>query len=995
MPTVTIAINQAGLSAGTPGASRDDLKKGVEVELTAPSHPSGVSWTWTMVEKPPTSVVVPSGTGTATCRFTPDVEGGTWLFNLIVDGDKSYDDVAQLISSALEVKHSTQGGCGVKFPNGDRVPAFSETRQFGPKGWHTAMDAFLRRQARGQVSPGAKLGAVVASLPGEDLILLPGTHTMGAVSADDPDITDATAGMSLQRGSVLSVTVARTIASAMEFRGGLVKPASGILATLTGPLILRPNQFAFDPSAGGLFSIARTSIDKLSPMNFGGKLDNTADDSAAHRAWARTIQSSATSALAGIMGYLPVGRALIGSVYDTNGRGEYVAEAFTAPGLHILGCGPTASDIRFNPTGPEDDNWHICHLFEAQPADKPTINTMLEMYRYTANGDTTRRKVAMRFHDGRRTYLRKVQVETWSDASKATGKGSVAQWFSGRDAGAFYTCHFDADLPVWLTGNDVESEPLDANGQPTAWRDLSHKDFDHLSYHSCVFQADNAYGAIILIAPGVPFRQAPGLYGDFTAVHGGLVCVDRMDDVGIFDGAWVIPRRVSNGLYMGPGRFEGLDSTHRPVWIERHPLAKLRDAVFDGTLFGEGYDCRRHAFANREFTFTADNATETFTAVAHGLRTGDGAVTVSNSGGALPTGLAAATDYYPIVIDDDHYQLATSRANAFAHVALAISDNGTGTHTLKMVNQAGLTGAGWQGPRLYGVERVKLSNLARYEGTGVPIEVDADCELIIEPGVIMVPTESGRRFPEHSSHFDWIRDREGHPTFLGFDHWWNCFGDTTGPHNDLQTTGPVFNLDPSGSPLARQLLEDWFVRRYWVKFTEAANQKLRLNSADASLNAAVSSVAAAGVVLFDSTWTPGGDRALCNLAGDTNGPILRVDTTGHLYLRANGINGAPSALTFLDDQPFIYFLAHNRNFAADGVTPGTSLQCWIRKFDGNQGIISGTYFGAPGNAVDKGFGPFSSATSSFRGWQTWGAWALALKAQQNGYSVFDALGWVA
>jgi hypothetical protein len=79
--------------------------------------------------------------------------------------------------------------------------------------------------------------------------------------------------------------------------------------------------------------------------------------------------------------------------------------------------------------------------------------------------------------------------------------------------------------------------------------------------------------------------------------------------------------------------------------------------------------------------FTADNATETFTAVAHGLLTGDGPIRLTSSG-TLPAGLATATDYYVIRTGANTFKLATSFANALAGTNLAITDDGTGTHTL-------------------------------------------------------------------------------------------------------------------------------------------------------------------------------------------------------------------------------------------------------------------------------------------------------------------------
>lgn len=91
-----------------------------------------------------------------------------------------------------------------------------------------------------------------------------------------------------------------------------------------------------------------------------------------------------------------------------------------------------------------------------------------------------------------------------------------------------------------------------------------------------------------------------------------------------------------------------------------------------------------------DLTFTAANATELFTSAAHGMVTGDGPYRVSNSGGALPSGLAVDTDYWIIadvangVADPvNTFQLATSKANALAGTELLITTDGTGTQTLR------------------------------------------------------------------------------------------------------------------------------------------------------------------------------------------------------------------------------------------------------------------------------------------------------------------------
>lgn len=79
-------------------------------------------------------------------------------------------------------------------------------------------------------------------------------------------------------------------------------------------------------------------------------------------------------------------------------------------------------------------------------------------------------------------------------------------------------------------------------------------------------------------------------------------------------------------------------------------------------------------------TFTAANATEIFTATAHGLLA-DQKARVTNSGGALPAGLVANLDYYLIAVTTNTFQLALTKGGA----AVLISTDGTGTHTLNPV----------------------------------------------------------------------------------------------------------------------------------------------------------------------------------------------------------------------------------------------------------------------------------------------------------------------
>jgi hypothetical protein len=80
-------------------------------------------------------------------------------------------------------------------------------------------------------------------------------------------------------------------------------------------------------------------------------------------------------------------------------------------------------------------------------------------------------------------------------------------------------------------------------------------------------------------------------------------------------------------------------------------------------------------------TFTASASTDllTLTSTAS-MQTGQ-AITVSNSGGALPAGLSAATTYYIIVISATTIKLATTYNNAQNGTAIDLTTNGTGTQT--------------------------------------------------------------------------------------------------------------------------------------------------------------------------------------------------------------------------------------------------------------------------------------------------------------------------
>lgn len=74
--------------------------------------------------------------------------------------------------------------------------------------------------------------------------------------------------------------------------------------------------------------------------------------------------------------------------------------------------------------------------------------------------------------------------------------------------------------------------------------------------------------------------------------------------------------------------------------------------------------------------FTADAGTDVLTSAGHGLTNGD-VLRLTNSGGALPSGLTAGADYYVINAATDTLKVSTTAGGA----AVDIADTGSGTHT--------------------------------------------------------------------------------------------------------------------------------------------------------------------------------------------------------------------------------------------------------------------------------------------------------------------------
>lgn len=118
---------------------------------------------------------------------------------------------------------------------------------------------------------------------------------------------------------------------------------------------------------------------------------------------------------------------------------------------------------------------------------------------------------------------------------------------------------------------------------------------------------------------------------------------------------------------------------------EHSSYEAIRDITFKGNATTSTNPIVGVLMGNKSVTFTWDHTvnsgTGTISSAVPIMFTGN-AVTVSNSGGGLPSGLAGATTYYMIRVSATTFQLATSLANANAGTAIVTTTDGTGTQTV-------------------------------------------------------------------------------------------------------------------------------------------------------------------------------------------------------------------------------------------------------------------------------------------------------------------------
>jgi hypothetical protein len=156
---------------------------------------------------------------------------------------------------------------------------------------------------------------------------------------------------------------------------------------------------------------------------------------------------------------------------------------------------------------------------------------------------------------------------------------------------------------------------------------------------------------------GAATGAATGVGGDLAIYHGGSVGPDTKHVVNY--GAW------GNATTTAPSVLMLVDmlGAYTRIRTDLNTSQSLTNTI---TAFS---------------TFTVANATDIITHTNNNLMHLT-KIRVSNSGGALPTGLSAGTDYWVIKLTDLTCKVASSYANAVAGTAVTLDDDGTGTQTM-------------------------------------------------------------------------------------------------------------------------------------------------------------------------------------------------------------------------------------------------------------------------------------------------------------------------
>jgi len=135
----------------------------------------------------------------------------------------------------------------------------------------------------------------------------------------------------------------------------------------------------------------------------------------------------------------------------------------------------------------------------------------------------------------------------------------------------------------------------------------------------------------------------------------------------------ILSKHDTPGAFVVPSGLECLWPAGTPPsgWLEED------GGTYSMSTYEDLFDVFLDAYGqNTGVTFTTAHATDIMTSASH-LLTDGLIVTLTNSGGALPSGLSAGTKYFVISASTNTFQLSATSGGA----AIDYSDDGTGTHS--------------------------------------------------------------------------------------------------------------------------------------------------------------------------------------------------------------------------------------------------------------------------------------------------------------------------
>lgn len=734
-----------------------------------------------------------------------------------------------------------------------------------------------------------------------------------------------TTTLRFQAGAVLEVTATATISTNIDMSsGGSIRPASGVTVTLSGKGSFSPWHPAFDISLGGTFVFTSSFKPTLSPENFGAKNDATTYDDQAVRACFSAAEYDATQTHAPEIDMLPGEGYRVGSLHET-----LTVDWGGTPHYEHVCLRTTKSGVRVNFLG-------TANLFY-QPVSLGTGSThRYWLWRVESAGAPLQDfaitgKCVLR--SGNAIDEQRVALELHDVRHTRVDNLLLSNWpHTGKDNWGLLCRGRDATVI-----HKVQSASNFA-GKPVVW-----------DYNIDETQPRTADGLPTVLRTD---EDNPSLQDNKDMDHWQWHSLDLVSNGNLWKAAiYVVPGMVFRN-------------------VEIHELAAVKGAlVCVDRLDSGGVPFAGAAVAPRR----ASNHLL--------IRSG------------RTEGLVSGTGFWGLRIE--RHQNGRLRELALGSYQLGEGRDNRRTVT---TGSSSDSGSAWNGLIATGVQRLVLEGDVRYGGTGTPLSLDANCRVAADrdlDGRIvaeLVPADRNRLMPEAMAHWDFIEDWYS-PAITQPQHWW-LMNETNSSQSteDQQSSGTDYDLRKAGSPTYAQLVDGW--HGYTMRFANLASENLRMHANSdtpgADTNPATTSVAFFAQWTFDSAWTPdaGVAAGICdcaNLGGTNKGALARVDSTGHLFLRANATEGTHSTNVYNDGQSFVLFLASNR-------TAGT-IKCWLRKFDGTSEIITVTNTTTMDNGVDKGFGAYSSASSSPKGNLHFAAHFNGTAAEQDGYDFFETMGW--